>query len=111
MGGDIDGQDVARVEAGSWPVLTEAFWSNMLAACEEYEGPAICGTAKMRRRRLVLPESAHWPLDKPNHGSRRPTAGAGQTPGAQPHHGQPAPTHNMLASTVKSSARTEKREP
>ncbi len=83
----------------------------MLAPARSMKEAAICVTAKMRRRRFVLPVMRTLPLDKPkpweaSADGRRGTnakSTAATTASA-------APTHNMLASTVKSSARMEKRE-
>ena len=72
---------------------------------------AICVTAKRRSRRFVpdvmrtLPVERPKPLEASAAGSRgtkaRTTAAASA---------RPTPTHSRLASTVRSSARTEKRD-
>ena len=84
----------------------------MLEPASRMNEAAIWVTAKMRSRRLVLPvmrtlllDSA-IPLDDSADGKARNKR--------QQYRGNrsasPAPTHRMLKSTVRSSARTEKRE-
>jgi hypothetical protein len=72
---------------------------------------AICVTAKMRSLRFVPPVMRTLPLDSPklreasDDGKRGTNANSTAETTANA-----APTHNMLESTVNSSARTEKRE-
>ena len=83
----------------------------MLEPASRMNEAAICVTANMRSRRLVLPVirtlllDSPIPLDDSAVGSRGTNARRTAATIASP-----APTHRMLKSTVKSSARTEKRE-
>ncbi len=82
-----------------------------LAPARSTKDAAICVTAKMRWRRLVLPVirgvalNRLWPLDVSADGRRGTYARMTAATMARA-----APTQSRLESTVKSSARTEKRE-
>ena len=83
----------------------------MLEPASKMNDAAICVTAKMRSRRLVLPvmrtvllDSA-IPLDDSADGRRGTYARSTAAIIASA-----APTHRMLKSTFRSRARTEKRE-
>ena len=83
----------------------------MLAPAKRTKDAAICVIAKTRRRRFALPVIRRLPPARPNPwdvpaDGRRGTKArntAATTANA-------APTQSMLESTVRSSARTEKRE-
>ncbi len=85
--------------------------TNALAPANSTKDAAICVTANIRRRRFVLPVIRTLPFDRPipfeaSADGRRGTSAkstAATTASA-------APTQSMLESTVRSSARTEKRE-
>ena len=84
---------------------------NMLAPASSTKDAAICVTAKIRWRRLVLPVIRALPLERP----RPPDASADGRRGTNARitaatTASAAPTQSRLESTVKSSARTEKRE-
>ncbi len=84
---------------------------NILAPASSTNDPAICVTAKIRWRRLALPVVRTLPLDRLNPLEVSPDGRRGTnaiTTAATI--ASAAPTHNRLESTVKSSARTEKRE-
>ena len=84
---------------------------NILAPANSTKDAAICVTAKIRWRRLVLPVMRTLPLDRlmPWVGSADGRRGTNaKTPAATM--ASPAPTQSRLESTLKSSARTEKRE-
>jgi len=81
---------------------------SVLAPASSTNDAAICVTAKIRWRRLVLLVMRAFPLDRPNppdDGSRGTYARITAATIASA-----APTQSRLESTVKSSARTEKRE-
>ena len=84
---------------------------NMLAPASSTKDAAICVTAKMRWRRLVLlvtrtlPLARFMPFDALAEGRRGTNAKITAAMMASA-----TPTQSMLESTVKSSARTEKRE-
>ena len=83
----------------------------MLEPTSKIKDAAICVTAKIRSLRLVLPVMRTLLLVKPipvedsDEGRRGTNASSTAATIASP-----APTHTMLKSTFKSSARTEKRE-
>ena len=84
---------------------------SMPAPASSTNDAAICVTANTRRRRLVPVVMRTLPFDRPNAVRRlRPTAGAARTPAEPPRpRASTTPTQSRLASTVTSSARTEKR--
>ena len=83
----------------------------MLAPASSTNDAAICVTAKMRSRRLVLPVIRTLPFAKPipcedsADGSRGTNANNTAAIIAST-----APTHSMLESTERSCARTENRD-
>ena len=83
----------------------------VLAPVSSTKDAAICITAKIRWRRFVLPVIRTLPLDRlrpldvPADGKRGTNAKITAATMARA-----APTHSRLLSTLKSSARTEKRE-
>ena len=85
--------------------------SSMPAPASSTNDAAICVTAKTRSRRLVpevirtLPFDRPKPLDASGEGSRGTNASSTAAASARP-----TPTHSSVASTVRSSARTENRE-
>ena len=85
--------------------------SSMPAPASSTKDAAICVTANSRRRRLVPDVIRTPPLDAPSppaasaDGSRGTNASSTAAASASA-----TPTHSRLASTVRSSARTEKRE-
>jgi len=79
-------------------------------AGEQHEG---CGDLCHREdplRRLVLPVIRTLPLARLMPFEASADAGAGQTPNHRATMASAAPTQSMLLSTVRSRARTEKRE-
>ena len=84
---------------------------SIVAPASRTKDAAICVTANARSRRFALPVIRVLPLDNPNpceasdEGSRGTNASVTAAITASA-----APTHSRLESTVKSSARTEKRE-
>src|SRR5467141_562954 len=84
---------------------------NIVAPARSTKDAAICVTAKIRWRRLVLlvirtlPLDRLWPLDVSAEGRRGTNAKITAATIASA-----APTQSRLESTVKSRARTEKRE-
>ena len=85
--------------------------TRLLAPARSTKERAICVTAKIRWRRLVLPVMRAPPVARLRpwvvspEGSRGTKARTTEATIARP-----APTHSMLESTVRSNARTEKRE-
>ena len=84
--------------------------SSMPAPASSTNDAAICVTANSRSRRFVPDVIRTLPLDRPkpfdaSADGRRGT-NASRTAAAR---ARPTPTHSRLASTVRSSARTEKR--
>ena len=112
---DIDGhvqrEHVARVEAGRRRCSAMSVVSSMPAPASSTNDAAICVTANSRRRRFVpvvirtLPLESPEPFDASAEGSRGTNASSTAEIIARP-----TPTHSTLASTVRSSARTEKRD-
>ena len=85
--------------------------SSIPAPASSTNDAAICVTAKRRSRRLVPDVMRTLPVDRPrplepSAAGRRGT-NARRTAAAS---ARPTPTHSRLASTVRSSARTEKRD-
>ena len=84
--------------------------SSMPAPAISTNDAAICVTANIRSRRLVAPVMRRPPLDRPKpceasaFGSRGTKARSAAASIARP-----TPTHSTLASSVRSSARTENR--
>ncbi len=92
--------------AWSWSSVA----TSMPAPAISMNDAAICVTANIRSRRLVAPVMRRPPLDSAKpcdasaFGSRGTNASSAAASSARP-----TPTHSMLASSVRSRARTENR--
>ena len=107
----VDGEHARRSRSpGSFACSASSVRSSMPAPASSTNDAAICVTAKRRSRRLVAPVMRSPPLvsakpcDASVDGSRGTKASSTAATIARP-----TPTHSRLASSVRSSARTEKR--